>query len=69
MGNCLVEVPLYINMNRSSKEHLNFLEYRINVHSLFLSHRETALKNKVQELNKPGCQLRKYWTIFSIELV
>ena len=40
----------YINMNRSAHKHLNFLEYKINVHSLFLSHRETALKNnKLQE--------------------
>ena len=40
----------YINMNRSSKKHLNFLE-SINVYSLFLSHRETALKiNKLQEI-------------------
>ena len=37
-------------MNRGSHKHLNFLEYKINVHSLFLSHRETALKNnKLQE--------------------
>ena len=40
----------YINMNRSAHKHLNFLEYKINVHSLFLSYRETALKNnKLQE--------------------
>ena len=40
----------YINMNRSAHKHLNFLKYKINVHSLFLSHRETALKNnKLQE--------------------
>ena len=28
----------YINMNRSAHKHLNLLEYKINVHSLFLSH-------------------------------
>ena len=40
----------YINVNRSAHKHLNFLEYKINVHSLFLSYRETALKNnKLQE--------------------
>ena len=36
----------YINMKRSTHKHLNFLEYKFNVHSFFLSHRETALKNK-----------------------
>ena len=40
----------YINMNRSSHKHLNFLKYKINIHTYFLSHRETALKNnKLQE--------------------
>lgn len=35
----------YVSMNRTSKRHLNFLEYKINVQSIFLSHREIALKN------------------------
>lgn len=40
----------YINMNRSTKKTLNFLEYKINVQLLFCSHKEMALKsNKLQE--------------------
>ena len=51
MGLLLMLVAKYYNnMNRSAHKHLNFLEYKINVHSLFLSYRETALKNnKLQE--------------------
>ena len=43
----MVVAKYYINMNKSSKKHFNFLEYKINVHSLFLSHREIALKKQV----------------------
>lgn len=35
----------YIGMNRSTNRPLNFLEYRINVQSLFLSLREMAVQN------------------------
>lgn len=35
----------YIGINKSLKKHLTFPEYRINVISLFLSHRDLALQN------------------------
>ena len=39
----------YINMCRGTHKHLTFLEYKINVHSLFQSSREIAIqRNKLQ---------------------
>lgn len=35
----------YISMNRSTNRPLNFLEYKINVQSLFQSHKEIAFQN------------------------
>ena len=35
----------YINMSKGTNKHLTFLEYKINVQSLFQSHKEIALQN------------------------
>ena len=35
----------YINMCKGTNKHLTFLEYKINVQSIFQSHKEMALKN------------------------
>ena len=60
----------YINKNRSSKKHLNFLEYEINFHSLFLSHREIALKkNKLQEFLQAWMPVNETLDSINTELV
>ena len=52
----------FINMNRTAHKHLNFLEYKINVYSFFLSRRETALRNnKLQEFLQALMPVKEIW--------